>query len=194
MPEDNSSPPGRTFASNISRLTLFLQSPDDTDDTIVHSQMTKEATLALTDKLVKTITIKETTMLWAVPMLVTYTEVYLEEALELLVSGAFANSTLPSEIVAEIAHKWIKGTIRSGDPCLWIKILNKFGVTGYPQELPVILKRIWDLRHAIIHSSTPETVQLPMIPLGNLISQVGNFVTITEAFVVKQTIASQASA
>jgi hypothetical protein len=95
---------------------------------------------------------RKTIITWAIPMLVTFTEAYLQDALTLLISSAFQSSSSPGPIVEEITSKWIKGTIRSGNPHKWVNQLKKFGVTRYPEDLAGRLQKTWDLRHQIIVS------------------------------------------
>jgi hypothetical protein len=182
------SEPGRIFEGNIKRLTLFIKSPIQSDETSDRPiPPTKDAALLLAGDLVKSIRAKETVMMWAVPMLVTYAEAYLQDALEQLISGAFAKSTLPAPIIEEVTGKWIKSAIRSGGPHQWINHLTKFGVTGYPDDLAPKLQNIWKLRHKIIHSATPDaSVMMTDLPLREIIDSVGTFVLTTDAFLVSQ--------
>lgn len=68
-------------------------------------------------------------------MLVTFAEAYLEDAFALMISDAFDATALPNAITDEISEKWIKNTIRSGNPHQWINQLKKFGAVGYPDNL-----------------------------------------------------------
>jgi hypothetical protein len=124
---------------------------------------------------------------WAIPMIVTFTEAYLQDAFALILSGALAKAALPSPVVEDIAGKWVKGTIRSGNPHQWINQLKKFGVTGYPDDLATSLQRAWDLRHDIIHSAEPDTSAIVKdFPVSEILKTVSMFVQTTDAFVVAQ--------
>jgi hypothetical protein len=145
---------------------------------------TKDAALALAGELIQSITVKETVMMWAVPMLVTFAEGYLEDAFALLISGAFAPTAASRLIVDDISEKWIKNMIRGGSPPQWITQLKKFGVTGFGDDLGPKLQKTWELRHHIIHSAEFDTSVMADMPLRERMNNVGDFVLTTDAFIV----------
>jgi hypothetical protein len=161
--------PGRSklfavFEKNVARIGLVLKAPHSevqaVDEKLKAQVLRKELVLAdvklllpLVTEISNSITTSMTILTWAIPMLVTFTEVYLQDALALIVRSAFSPSTLPGPIVGEVIGKWLKGTMRSGNPHQWINQLKKFGATGYPEDLGAKLQNIWELRHSIIHSA-----------------------------------------
>jgi hypothetical protein len=161
------SKPCNVFEQNIRRLTLVIQAPMPQAEAVAAklNAATSGGSFAtdpsvvqpIVDEMITSLQARMTIMTWAVPMLVTFTEAYLQDAFALMVSGAYGRTALPGPIVDEISSKWIKSTIRSGTPHQWVNQLKKFGVTGYPDDLSGKLQRIWDLRHDVIHSAEPDT-------------------------------------
>lgn len=182
---DAESVPAITFRKNISRLAVFLQTqprPITLPDGLAETD--PGGSEALIEELNKRIAATLTIITWAIPMLVTFTESYLQDALALIVENSFKPSELRRPIVEEISGKWIKNTIRSGNPYQWINQLEKFGASGYPEDLANRLQSIWNLRHRIIHSSEPNITTAKDIGLSEALKTVGEFVKATDALVI----------
>lgn len=196
--EREPSKPGSVFEKNIRRLTLLIQAPMPQAEAISAklSAATKDGSFTpdpsivqpILDEMSKSLQTRMTIMTWAVPMLVTFTEAYLQDAFALMISGACGRTALPGPIVDEISAKWIKNTIRSGNPHQWVNQLKKFGVTGYPDDLASNLQKTWDLRHDIIHSAEPDTTVMKDFPLSESLKTVSILVQTTDAFVAAQAI------
>jgi hypothetical protein len=184
--------PANIFEKNIRRLTLLIQAPIPQAEAIsakvdaaIKDKSGPSATQPIVQEMHESIMLRATIMSWAIPMLVTFTESYLEDAFALIISGAFEVTALPTSIIQEISEKWIKNIIRSGNPHQWINQLRKFGVQGYPDDLAAKLQRTWTLRHEIIHSAEPDiSVMLKEFPLSESLKNVGAFVLTTDAFVI----------
>jgi len=190
------SKPCSVFEKNMRRLTLLIQAPMPQAEAVSAklSAATKDGSFTtdasvvqpIVDEMNKSLQTRMTIMTWAVPMLVTFTEAYLQDAFALMISCACGRTALPGPIVDEISSKWIKNAIRSGNPHQWVNQLKKFGVTGYPDDLASNLQKTWDLRHDIIHSAEPDTTVMKDFPLSESIKNVGIFVQTTDAFVSRQ--------
>lgn len=92
---------------------------------------------------------------WMIVMVVTFAEAYLEDVFSILITQGLSTSALPAELQTEIAKKWVKEAMRRGRASEWIKHLGKFGISGFPPELPSQLQPIWQKRHTFVHTAEP---------------------------------------
>jgi hypothetical protein len=194
-PEPGRSKPFAVFEKNVARITLILNAPKAEGEAVIeklNAQLKKESLVladvkplqALLAELRNSLTTRATILTWSVPMLVTFTEAYLQDAFMLLFRSAFSSSTLPGPMVEEVVGKWVKGTMRSGTPHQWTNQLIKFGATGYPEDLGTKLQTIWDLRHKIIHTADPNIYLLKLRSIADIFTIVVGFVRTTDEFLI----------
>jgi hypothetical protein len=191
--------PGRSkvfavFETNVAQISLLLKAPSAAEQGLgerIKAQVTKgivvediQSLPALLADAKDVLTLRTAIMRWSIPMLVTFTEAYLQDALTLIVAAAFSPSSFPGPIVEEVTGKWIKGTVRSGNPHQWINQLKRFGASGYPDDLAIKLQKIWDLRHTITHTFAQNVVPLRDFSLVDILTSIVLFVMKTDDFLI----------
>jgi hypothetical protein len=121
---------------------------------------------------------------WMIVMLVTFTEAYIEDALNILICSGFSSTSLPSDISAEMKKRWVRDILRAGKPTQWIKAFEQFGATGYDGKIPDQLTLLWKRRHTIVHSASPNPSTKITNEVFDAIALVSAFVETTDAFIV----------
>ena len=103
---------------------------------------------------------------WYVVMLVTIVEAYLRDLLveaaefdpsfmkqsEQTIEYTVVNNADSIESLARrMRNTWAKGFLESGGPRKWLAKFQRWGATGYPENMESDLELMWGIRHLMVH-------------------------------------------
>jgi len=106
--------------------------------------------------------------LWAVVMIVTFVEAYIQDVLSAAASverklmakseqRALYADVLAAESIEALANgmrvRWARAWVTDGGPTRWIKRLEAMGVSKFPADLAGRLELLWGIRHVVVHSA-----------------------------------------
>mgnify|MGYP001613909814 CR=1 FL=1 len=112
--------------------------------------------------------VEEYAHLWAIVMIVTAAEAYLQDALafnalhdpSLMKDSALTatyddivEASTTAKLASVMRSRWARAFVDRGGPPLWILRLSRMGAGPYPDAMPEQLDLIWGIRHVVVHSA-----------------------------------------